>query len=190
MRTLKARAFGMFLFAIFASTLVARAALPPKIEAEDLASGKTVRAEIASAPRGTVVAFLSAKCPCSASHEITLETLRAKYEPLGFRFVGVHSNQDETRELAIAHFRGSSLKLPIVTDPGARLADAFGALKTPHVFVVSPRGELLFQGGVDDSHQSAEARRHFLADALDAIHAGRRPETPQARTLGCLISRK
>lgn len=164
--------------------------LPTTIAGSDLVTGKPVKLEIAAAPRATVIAFVSAVCPCSGSHETELERLRAKYETEGFRFIGIHSNQDEAAGASADHFRASPMKFPIVADAGAKIADAFGALKTPHTFVINPKGEILYQGGVDDSHLAAESKKHYLADALDAIAAGRRPEVAQTRTLGCVISRK
>ena len=87
------------------------------------------------------------------------------------------------------HFGKSSLPFPVVRDEGFRLADRWGALKTPHVFVVDGRGEILFQGGVDDSKRPSSAKSHYLADALTAIQAGRMPEAREVRTLGCVIKR-
>lgn len=177
------------LVAAFAATSVF-ADLPATISGSDLVTGQAVKLEVGAAPRATVIAFVSAVCPCSGSHETVLENLRRKYEGQGFRFIGIHSNQDEPAAASADHFRASPMKFPILADSGAKIADAFGALKTPHTFVVNPKGEILYQGGVDDSHLAAESKKHFLADALAAIAAGRRPEVAQARTLGCVISRK
>ena len=163
--------------------------VPATISGSDLVTGKNVKIEISVAPRATVIAFVSAVCPCSGSHETELESLRAKYESQGFRFVGIHANQDEPAAASAAHFRASPMKFPILADSGAKIADAFGALKTPHTFVLNPKGEILYQGGVDDSHLASESKKHYLADALAAIAVGRRPEVAQARTLGCVISR-
>jgi hypothetical protein len=181
----RVRVSALFSFLFVGSVL---AAVPPTLEGVDLKTGKSAKTEIASAPRATVVTFLSAVCPCSNSHEGTLESLRAKYESQGFRFVAIHSNPDEAN--AAEHFQASPLQLGVLEDPGAKLADAFGALKTPHVFVVSPKGEILYQGGIDDSHQASQAKKHFLGDALAAISSGRTPENQKTRTLGCVISRK
>jgi len=167
----------------------AQAGFPPSLTGTDLASGQPVKLEIAATPRATVIAFLSAACPCSSSHETSLEALRTQYESQGFRFIGIHSNQDESAASTTAHFKNSPVKFPIIGDESAKLADSVAAFKTPHVFVISPKGEILYQGGVDDSHEASAAKKHFLADAIAAIAAGKRPEIPEARTLGCLISR-
>jgi peroxiredoxin len=119
-----------------------------------------------------------------------LDGLRAKYETKGFKFLGIHSNQDEISEKARAHFVSSPVHFPIISDPGAKLADQFGALKTPHVFVLLPSGAIAYQGGVDDSHTASDAKHHPLADALESVSRGEKPQQDSFRTLGCLISRK
>ena len=77
----------------------------------------------------------------------------------------------------------------VIADPELRLADQFGALKTPHAFVLSTKGELLYRGGVDSSSIAERADRHYLRDALTAIAAGKEPEIKEARALGCVIQR-
>jgi hypothetical protein len=136
----------------------------------------------------TVLVFLSARCPCSNSHEETLQNLSTKFPQ--FRFLGVHSNANEPEVEASTHFKNSPIQFPLLQDSDGTLANAFGALKTPHVYVVSPQGKILYQGGVDDSHDAKKATRAYLAQALQAIHDGKEPEVYQTRTLGCTIQRK
>ena len=53
-------------------------------------------------PRGVVVVFLSAVCPCSFSHNQPLNHLVEKYPQ--FQFVAIHSNTDEDVTMAKAYF--------------------------------------------------------------------------------------
>ena len=77
------------------------------------------------------------------------------------RFVGVHSNANESQDQGLEHFKGSVIPFPVLRDPGARLADSFGALKTPHAFVLRD-GRVVFEGGVDDGKITAKARRSIF----------------------------
>ena len=148
------------------------------------------RVELKAASKATIVAFVSSRCPCSASHELELKRLSALYTPQGFQFVGVHSNQNEPIAEAQAHFKLVSFSFPVIHDERAALADQLGALKTPHVYVINPEGKVLYQGGVDDSHIQQTASKHYLADALNSISAGKDPQPSRTRSLGCVISRK
>jgi len=153
----------------------------------DLRTGKLFESDKNPAAKGKVVVFLSAKCPCSRSHESSLRELASEFSE--FSFIGVHSNKDEDEGLSSLYFRESGLNFPIVQDKEARLANDFGAMKTPHAFIVGPKGECLFNGGVDDTKDSSKAQKFYLRQALIDIKSGKEPEQKSARTLGCTIMR-
>ena len=154
--------------------------------------------------KATVIVFLSVNCPCSRSHEPILNFLAQKYMPLGFQFVGVHSNANESYEMASSHFKTTKLNFPMIHDPGSLIADQLGAYKTPHVFVINGNHEVLFQGGVD-SHSVLEKvtqktqsvkdyledpkTNHFLKNALESIHTNVPIKKSNVRVLGCVIKR-
>ncbi len=139
--------------------------------------------------KGTeVVVFLSARCPCSKSHEEGLARLAKEFAASGVKFRGVHSNADEPAEEARAHFAQAALGFEVLEDSGSQVADAMGALKTPHAYVMKD-GKLVFHGGVDDSATASRAQRFFLRDVLAALRDGQAPPFDKARSLGCVIKR-
>jgi hypothetical protein len=136
----------------------------------------------------TVYVFLSARCPCSKAHEGILRDLSREFSGQGVRFVGIHSNQNETPAETQKHFQASGLPFPVIEDENARIADEFRALKTPHVFV--RKGSIsLFEGGVDDTSSGVASKRHYLRDALREISSGKSVTQARARVLGCAIAR-
>ena len=158
------------------------------IEGADVVNGKDVKVQMSDAAKGTVLVFLSAKCPCSASHEGLLNDLHAKYKD--FVFIAVHSNSDENAEMTKAHFANSNLKFPVIQDTKSKWANELGALKTPHAFVLDKKGEVLYQGGVTDSHTGPAAKNKFLDNVLEDISAGKAPRIKEGRALGCIIQRE
>ena len=106
------------------------------------------------------------------------------------QFLAVYSGQDsmggvEARE----HFEKTArFGFPIVRDEGATLADRFGAIRTPHAFVLGSEGEIFYQGSVDDKRTSEPTRR-YLEAALNALGQGRVPEWTRTRPMGCRIER-
>lgn len=154
----------------------------------DLRTGGSFSSEVAQKnSKGLVVVFLSAKCPCSRSHEGSIESLAKEFKT--FSFVGVHSNTDEDEGLASLHFKEAGFSFPIIRDRQAKIANDFGALKTPHVFVVGPKGECWFNGGVDDTKESSKAKKFYLKQALVDLSQGQEPKEKTSRTLGCAIKR-
>src|SRR5262249_48864082 len=137
-----------------ASISVAQA-VPTKIIGTRLVDSKSVAIEAGS--KGLVVVFLSAVCPCSNSH---VDELRALQKEFGeFNFIGVHSNVDEAKDPTIHYFQKANLPFPVIQDTGAKLADEFHALKTPHAFVIRQDGSVVYQGGVSDSHEFKNAKK-------------------------------
>lgn len=153
----------------------------------DYRTGKAVSVDPKQGGKGTVVLFLSAKCPCSKSHEGTIEALAKEFPD--FKFVGIHSNVDEAQATSLAHFAQSGLSFPVLRDPSAAIATRFGAFKTPHAFIVTPNGECAFSGGVDNSADAERASKHYLKEALVDLKEGREPRQKKVRALGCAIRR-
>lgn len=135
----------------------------------------------------TLLVFLSSKCPCSMSHVGELQTLAKEFPDV--QFVGVNSNTDESLESAHAYFKSLNFNFPILRDEGLKLADRFRASKTPHAFLQGPDGKVLYQGGVSNSSKFPQADRKFLREALEDLKAGKKIRTPEARALGCAITR-
>ena len=155
------------------------------IQGMDLNSGKTT--EFKPGPKGSVIVFMSAKCPCSNSHVEELKSLQKEYPDYGF--VAVHSNTDESKEETEQYFKEAGLPFPVIQDTGAKIAGEFKALKTPHAFLVSPSGETLYKGGLSNSKDCRKADRKFLREALTDLAQGHPVKTPEGRTLGCAIAR-
>ena len=134
-----------------------------------------------------VVVFLSALCPCSNSHVSEIAALAKSYPQISF--VGIHSNSNETLEMTQAYFKNLNLPFPILQDEGAKLANQFRALKTPHAFMILPSGAIAYQGGVSSSADFYRSKIQFLRSAIDDVENHRAVKIREGRTLGCIIKR-
>jgi len=180
--------FVIYLLSSFISVSVL-AEVPSEIQGNDVVSGKASSVTNKEKDKkALVVVFVSAKCPCSDSHILELKNLAQKYKD--FQFIAIHSNPDETAELAKTYFTKAELPFSVIQDTKTQLADAFKAFKTPHAFVVNTNGDILYQGGVTNSANASKADKHFLADALEDIEQGRKVKNENGRTLGCIIMRE
>ncbi len=153
---------------------------------QDIISAKSMNIS-ADGKKGLVVVFLSAKCPCSNSHVTELKELAAKYTD--FAYVAIHSNADESRELAKPYFEKAGFSFPVLEDKKNELADLLQAFKTPHAFILLPSGIVAYQGGVSNGADCTKSDRKYLREALEDIQVGRIVRTPESRTLGCVIFR-
>src|SRR5438445_9773392 len=92
---------------------LALAAIPlTHLEGLDVVNGNSIKINVAESNKGTVLVFLSAKCPCSASHEELLNKLASDFKD--FTFVAIHSNADENAADTKAHFEKAHLNFPVV----------------------------------------------------------------------------
>jgi len=77
-----------------------------------------------------------------------------------------------------------------VLDENHKLADAFGARTTPHVFLFDANMNLVYKGAIDDSPDSPDKVKEFwLRDAINNLVNGK-PIAPNAtKQMGCSIKR-
>lgn len=173
---------------IFALSHTVIAALPQtlSIQGELLLTGQKTKVDSVG-KKGLVVVFMSAKCPCSNSHNAELTDLSQTYKD--FNFVVIHSNTDEGENVSKPYFTKANFPFPVIEDRKAELADQLKAFKTPHAYVFSTEGSVLYEGGMSNSKDLAKAERKYLREALADVQAGQKVRTPEGRTLGCFISR-
>lgn len=75
-------------------------------------------------------------------------------------------------------------------DKDHKLADAYGATRTPHVYLMDKNNKLVFVGAIDDNSRNRdEVDAYYIKDALADLSAGRAIATPTSRALGCTIKR-
>lgn len=134
--------------------------------------------------RAVVVLFLSTVCPYANSFAGHISELDREYGPKGVRFVGVNSNQFESAEDMIESAREHGQGFPMIRDGDARIADLFGAARTPEAYLFDSEGKLRYHGWVRSKLLSPDLQR-----ALDAVLAGRRVRLAETAAFGCTIDR-
>jgi peroxiredoxin len=140
-----------------------------------------------------VLAFLGTECPLASLYAPRLGELARAYEKKGVAFFGVDSNQQDAPSALARFAREHDLPFPFLKDVGNELGDRLGVERTPEVFVLDAGRVVRYRGRVDDQfgfgvHRPAATRRD-LADALDALLAGRPVATPRTEPVGCRIGR-
>ncbi|HET6567057.1 MAG TPA: thioredoxin family protein [Rhodothermales bacterium] len=143
--------------------------------------------------KGTVVVFWSNVCPWAGKYSGRLATLAQTYGAQGFGFILVNSNDPvafpkESAAESQNYTRQNGLSVTYLMDPDGQLANAFGATRTPHVFVFDGNGTLAYVGTIDDSPGDPNnVQVQYLKSALDAIAAGNDVSQPHTKAFGCMI---
>ncbi len=79
----------------------------------------------------------------------------------------------------------------VLLDPKGEVGQLYGAKTTPHMFVVSGDGKIVYNGAID-SIRSVNAgdiakSENYVASALDAVAAGKAVPTPTSTPYGCSV---
>ena len=79
----------------------------------------------------------------------------------------------------------------LVLDPKGEIGKAYGAVTTPHMYIINADGELVYKGGIDDkpsaSHSSVASAKNYVRAALDDMAAGREIAQASTRPYGCSV---
>lgn len=135
--------------------------------------------------------FWSATCPFVVRYEKRLQAIVTDYRAGGVQVIGIASNAtenpDQIRKAAIEH----GVNYSILIDPDHKIADQFGAVTTPHVYILNKNGELAYEGSVDDQGWAEEnpVKENYARDALDALQKDLPVSTPVTKTFGCSVKR-
>jgi hypothetical protein len=78
-----------------------------------------------------------------------------------------------------------------VLDPTGEVGRAFGARTTPHMFVIGPRGDVIYAGAIDDQPRAVVAEgtptRNYVLEALAAQRSGHPPVVRATAAYGCSV---
>ena len=149
--------------------------------------------------RAAVVLFLCNHCPYVQAYIPRLIQLQQQFPPTspqGVRFIGICSNDAQTYpqdsfDQMKQSARQWGLNFPYLHDEDQSVAAAWGAERTPEVFVLDRDGVCLYEGGIDDHYQNPNrVSQQPLRDALEAIVEGRPVDRPQTYAIGCTIKWK
>lgn len=144
-----------------------------------------------------VVYFMGTECPLAKLYGPRMQKLHEKFSDQGVAFLGVSSNvQDSITELA-AHARVHNVTFPILKDLKQRIADQFGATRTPQVFVLDANRQVRYYGRVDAQFTfgagvglaKPQAQRRDLEIAIKELQSGTKITVPVTEAKGCLIGR-
>jgi peroxiredoxin len=137
-----------------------------------------------------VLNFWSAECPWSRAGD---EFIRAASLEGDWGESVVHwrvaSNANESSD-ELAQAAAERQVKPVLLDSQHEVADLYGAMTTPHLFVIDADGLLRYAGALNDATwREPEPSRNYLAEAVAAAKQGRSPDPAETPGRGCTIVR-
>jgi peroxiredoxin len=161
--------------------------------------GKMISLKDFNSAKGFIVVFISNHCPFSKSYEDRVIDIDKKYAPQGYPVIAINPNDPEAYEEDSfvnmqARAKAKGYTYPYLTDNTQAVTKAFGAMRTPHAFVLNKEnGKMVVQyiGAIDDNAQDpSNVTRHYVADAVNSLLSGKPVVTTTTKAIGCAIKWK
>lgn len=162
------------------------------VEVKDV-SGEMVTLSDVAGEKGLLVIFSCNTCPWVSKWEDRYNPVANLAEEHGIGTIALNPNTayrdrgdgfEDMQERA----KESNYDFYYALDENSQMAKAFGATRTPHIFLFNSDMELVYRGAIDDNANSAEnVEKPYLKNAIKELGAGKEISTKTSKSLGCTI---
>jgi peroxiredoxin len=78
-----------------------------------------------------------------------------------------------------------------ILDANGAIGHAYGAKTTPHMFIINPQGQVIYNGAIDDRPTSdvsdINGAKNYVSEALQEAMAGQQVAVASTRPYGCSV---
>lgn len=158
-------------------------------------SGKEVTLRDAAGSNGTLVMFSCNTCPYVIKNQSRTKDAIAYASAKNIGVAILNSNEayrdkDDSYDAMKAYAKEQGYNWYYTIDKNSEIADAFGATRTPEVFLFDNSGKLVYHGALDDSPADARSvKREHLKVAIDEMTSGKDVGIKTSKSIGCAIKR-
>ncbi|KQS33537.1 thioredoxin family protein [Dyadobacter sp. Leaf189] len=162
-------------------------------------NGNTVSLNDYGNAKGLIVVFTSNHCPFAKAYEDRIIALNSKFSGQGFPVVAINpsdpgTHPDDTFEKMKERALSKNYGYPYLSDQAQQVSRAFGAARTPQVFVVQKSGSkfiVRYIGMIDDNPQDPGwVTKLYVEDAVNNLLGGKPVVTTITKPVGCPIKWK
>jgi peroxiredoxin len=134
-------------------------------------------------------------CPYVQAWEGRMVELQRGFADRGFALVAISSNDtdaypEDSFEAMQARAEEHGFNFDYLYDEDQSVLNAYGAERTPEVFLLDGDRRLVYHGAIDDSREEDEVSERYLRDAIEAVLAGESPAVGETPAVGCTVKRK
>jgi len=141
------------------------------------------------AGKPVVVVFSCCHCPYVVAWEERLNDVARTVDGQA-GFVAINANAgylgDSPEDMRM-RVEERGFVFPFLYDETQDVASAYGAARTPEVFVFDAGHRLVYHGAPDSDHQDPDGAEPYLGPALGAALAGAQPQVQETPAVGCTI---
>ena len=146
--------------------------------------------------RGKIVVleWLNFECPFVRYHydkATTMIDLAKKYKDRNVVWLAVNSTNHTTPQANIEFAAKHKLPYAILDDRSGNVGHAYGAKTTPHMYIINQRGNIVYEGAIDNSPNGktppGQELTNYVDVALTALVAGKDVSTKNTKPYGCTV---
>lgn len=140
-----------------------------------------------------VVIFSCNHCPYVRAWEDRMIQIQHDYASRGVQLIAINANDakkypDDSFAKMQQRAQEKAFPFPYLYDETQATARAYGAERTPEIFLFGPDQTLRYHGKIDDNYDDpAAVTTPYLRNALDAMLAGQEPPLSRTDPQGCTI---
>ena len=148
--------------------------------------------------KGAIVIFSCNHCPYAKAYEDRIIELNAKYKN-DYPVIMINPNDataypEDSFENMKVRAKEKGFTFPYLHDETQVIAKSYGALKTPHVYLIEKKNNkniVQYIGAIDDNtYKANEVKIHYLEDAISSLEKGEKIKTTETKAIGCGIKWK
>lgn len=162
------------------------------LEVENV-SGEMLTLEEVAKSNGLLVNFSCNTCPWVEAWEDRYNPVAELAEENDIGVIALNPNaairnSGESLQDMKERAEKSNYQFPYAVDEDSKLASAFGATRTPHIYLFNSDMELVYRGAIDDNAKSAEdVENPYLKNAINDLTSGNEINPKATKSLGCTI---
>jgi len=141
-----------------------------------------------------VLEWFNDECPYVRHHYEKANTmlgLANKYRAKNVVWLAINSTNHTTprqnKDFAAKH----NMPYPILDDRPGKVGRAYGATNTPHIFIIDTKGDIAYEGAIDNSPRGktrdGEKPTNYVNKALAELVSGKSVSLPKTKLYGCSV---
>ena len=155
--------------------------------------GKNVSLKDAMGENGLLVVFSCNTCPWVNAWEDRYISVSKLSQEKGVGMIAINPNEGsrengDSMDDMQSRAKKAKYDFYYTLDKESKLASAFGASRTPQIYLFNNKGTLVYRGAIDDNaRRPKKVENPYLMDAINAMVAGKKINTASTKALGCGI---
>jgi len=149
--------------------------------------------------KGFIVIFTCNHCPYAVAYEDRIIALDKNFKAKGFPVIAINPNDpaaypSDSFENMKVRAKEKGFTFPYLFDETQEIAKAYGATRTPHIFLVQKENKDLivkYIGAIDDNYQDETAvNTKYVEQAIEELIADKDVSVNFTKAIGCSIKWK